>query len=402
MKKDYFHIAIRNLKSRTLRSWLTIFGIVIGVFLVMALISLSEGIKGAILKELKMMGSDVLMVYPGESFDVMTAMSGDLLISEEDTRAMKNIEGVKAVIPMNWSVDVARAMGEKKIVYIFGVPLKEGTDFLINKMGWKTTKGRFPVAGRKETMIGAVVSTDVFKGADIGDKISISGTQFEIVGVLRSLGNKSDDSSIIIDLEIFKNITGKRKGSPYVMVEIKPGYSQDEVAENIRQELNETRKRQRGKDLPPFSVVTSEKMMDMVGNIMGIIQAAIFAIAGFAILVGAIGIMNSMYTSVRERTKEIGIMKAVGAKRSDITWIFLIESGIMGTIGGIGGTVFGLGTAKLIEVFMSGGAFALKAYISFPLVLFGLLFTFIIGCLSGYLPARRAAMLKPVDALHYE
>ena len=402
MKKDYFYIAIRNLKSRTLRSWLTIFGIIVGVFLVMALISLSEGIKVAILKELKMMGSDVLMIYPGESFDMMTSMTGDLLISEEDIREVKKVEGVQSVMPMNYKVDMARALGETKIVFLFGIPFKEGLSLLTDKMGWKTTKGRLPEPGKREALIGAVVPKDVFKGLEVGEKIYLGGQQFEVVGVLRSLGNKSDDSAITIDLDLFKKITGQRTGAPYVMVELKPGYDQDEVAEEIRERLNETRKRQRGKDLPPFSVVTSEKMMDMVGNIMGLIQAAIFAIAGFAILVGAIGIMNSMYTSVRERTKEIGIMKAVGAKRSDITWIFLIESGIMGMIGGIGGTVFGLGAAKLIEVVMSGGAFALQAYISIPLILFGLLFTFVIGCLSGYLPARRAAMLKPVDALHYE
>ncbi len=402
LKKDYFYIAVRNLKSRTLRSWLTIFGIVIGVFLVMSLLSLSEGIKTAVLKELRMMGGDIIMVYPGESIMDTFMMSG-LKLSESDIEAIKKAEGVERVIPEDWTGEVIRFAGETKTAFIYGIPFGEAKDVLISKMGWKTQEGDFPSAGKRELLIGAAVAKDVLKNVKVGDRVYISGQPFEVKGVLRSLGNQQDDSMVGMDMEIFQEITGRRKGSPFLLVVKKPGFDEEEVAENIKEKLNETRKRQRGQDLPPYSVITSQKAMDMVGSIMAIIQVGIFAIAGFAILVGAIGIMNTMYTSVRERTKEIGIMKAIGAKTSDISSIFLIESGIMGLIGGIGGTILGIGSAKLIEIgFSSNAAFALTAYVSLPLIFFGLFFTFLVGCLSGYFPARRAAKLKPIDALHYE
>ncbi|HQK63837.1 MAG TPA: FtsX-like permease family protein, partial [Candidatus Staskawiczbacteria bacterium] len=146
-----------------------------------------------------------------------------------------------------------------------------------------------------------------------------------------------------------------------------------------------------------------EKTASIVGNVMGLIQAVIIGFASIAIVVGGIGIMNTMYTSVRERTKEIGIMKAVGAKNKTITTIFLIESGIFGMLGGVGGTLLGIILAKGIEIyFQIHPLFYLKADVGPGLIAFSLAFSFLVGCISGYLPARSASKLKPVDALRYE
>jgi putative ABC transport system permease protein len=404
MSKDYFYIALRNLKSRPLRSWLTILGIVIGVFLVMSLLSLSQGIKGAVLQQLRMMGSDIIMVYPGELTNIMAAFAGGLKLSDEDIRAIKRAEGVESVIPELWKARTIRYEGKSKTVFLYGVPFNKSTvKILKEKMGFDVKEGRFPGFGKNEILIGKLVAENIFPGIKVGTRAYIAGKRFEVVGVLKSLGNKSDDSMVGVDLDIYRKITGERKGAQFVIVAIKKGFSQEEVAENIKRELRATRKKSIREDSPNFSVITSEKAMGLVNNIMSIIQAAIFAIAGFAILVGAIGIMNTMFTAVRERTKEIGIMKAIGAKTSDITLIFLIESGIMGMIGGIGGTILGVGAAKMVELFLQfHPVFYLKAYISLPFILFGLVFTFLVGCISGYLPSRKAASLKPVDALHYE
>jgi putative ABC transport system permease protein len=403
MNKDYFHLAIRNLKSRSLRSWLTIFGIVIGVFLVISLMSLSEGIKEAVMKQLRMMGSDVLMVSPGELTDIMTTFASGTKLSNEDIEAIKRAKGVDKVIPEVWQGKVIRYEGKKKTVLLYGLPFKEAIKTLKSKLGYEVKEGRFPQFGKRELLVGSFVPEDIFPGMKVGTVAYIEGQRFEIVGVLRSLGNKSDDSMVGMDLGIYRKITGERKGGQFALVTIKEGFSQNQTAENIKKELTKTRKRKREEDSPTFSVTTSEKAQEMVGNIMGVIQAAIFAIAGFAILVGAIGIMNTMFTSVRERTKEIGIMKAIGAKTSDVSQIFLIESGIMGLIGGAGGTLLGIGAAKGVELFFQFyPIFYLKAFVSPALLLFGLLFTFLIGALAGFLPARKAAKLNPVDTLHYE
>src|SRR4030042_203406 len=338
MNKEYLKIAIRSLRRSPVRSWLTMIGVVIGVFLIISLLSLSEGIKEAMLQQLNMMGKDLIIIMPGE----------------------------------------------------------------INDMGWDLTEGQWPVVGKKELIVAKAVPEDLFPGMKVGDEVSIRGKNFRVAGILKSLGNKQDDSTITMDLDFFIEVTGEREGAKAVMAKVKPGYLVDDVVKNIEDNLNESRKRRRGEDLPSFSVLSSEKISDIVGNVMAIIQAAIFGFAYIAIIVGGIGIMNTMYTSVHERIREIGIMKAVGAKGRTITTIFLIESGFFGLFGGLGGIILGLGLAKLAEfAVQTTGPFYLKASITPQLILFSLAFSFLIGCIAGYLPSRSASKLKPVDALRY-
>jgi len=184
------------------------------------------------------------------------------------------------------------------------------------------------------------------------------------------------------------------------MVKIEEGASVNEVAKNIKENLQETEKRISGAGASNFSVITSEKMSGIAGNILGVIQFVIVIFAGIAIVVGGIGITNTMFTSVRERTREIGIMKAIGAKNSTVLLIFLIEAGIIGFGGGIGGTILGTLFAKTIEQY--GQVHPLlyfSASITPGLIAFGLFFSFFVGCLAGFFPARTAAKLKPVEAL---
>ncbi len=401
---QYLKIAAKNLRTRPLRSWLTIIGVVIGVFLVVSLLSLTEGLKNAILKELQMIGKDLVIIMPGEMTNFATTFAGGLELSDEDLRAIREAEGVKSVLPLNYKGKAVRYEGEKKTVFLNGIPLnKEGMEILVSDMGWTLTGGEWPEAGKRELVLGNFVSRDIFPGLGVGDHVTIDGKEFEVKGILRSLGNKQDDTSVTVDLSVFQDITGEREGSKQALAKIEPGYSTEKAVENIENSLEETRKRKRGEDLPSFTVLTSEKVIDIVGNVIGIIQAAVFGLASIAILVGGIGIMNTMYTSVRERIREIGVMKAVGAKNKTIRLIFLFEAGIVGLIGGVGGVILGIGLAKGIELyFIINPVFLLKASASPWLILFGLFFSFLIGCLSGYLPARSAAKMNPVDALRYE
>ena len=404
MVKEYFQIAVKNLKTRSLRSWLTILGVVIGVFLVVALLSLSEGIKNAILTQIRMMGEDVLMVMPGGADDFMTAMMGGLMLTNENIRVIEKTKGVDLVVPILWRAETARHGGETKAVFLFGYPRERGQDFLIENMGFYLTQGSWPRAGGREVIVGPLVPTEIFPEMKVGDEIVIEGKRYKVTGVLRSFGNRQDDSMIALDLEHLRQITGIREGAHFASVSIYEGLNPNDVRASIMAELEETKQRARGKeDTPPFTVFTREQISDMVGNIMLMLQALIFSISSIAVLVGAIGITNTMYTSVRDRIKEIGIMKAVGAKNTDISKIFLIESGIIGLIGGMGGVVSGIGLAKLVELYLRINPIVpLEVIISPILVFLVLAFSFLIGCVSGFLPARRAAKLSPVDALRYE
>jgi len=403
MFKEYFKIAIRNLRTRPLRSWLTILGIVIGIFLIMSLLSLSQGLKETVLKELRMIGKDIIAVIPGEITDIMTTFLGGLKLTEEDLNAIEKTRGVAATIPIVYKGELIRYEGKGRTVILFGMDWKNFLKIYQEDLGFSLTEGKWPLPRKREVVVGSLVPTDIFPDLKVGGELDIEGSQFKVVGILASRGNKQDDSMIGLDLEIFRKITGERKGAQQALVKVASGFTPEEVAQNIKDRLSETRKRQRGEDLPSFSVLTSEKVAGIVSNIMGVIQLVVFGFASIAIVVGGIGIMNTMYTSVHERTREIGILKAIGAKSSTITYIFLIEAGIIGLIGGVGGTILGLGFSKIIELYAQvHPVFYLEAAISPWLVVFGFAFSFLIGCLSGFFPAQRASKLNPVDALRYE
>ncbi len=404
MTGEYFKIAVKNLKARSLRSWLTVLGIVIGIFLVISLLSLSEGLKESVMRELRMMGGDMIMVFPGDSSDMMTMMIGNMKLDNRDIETVRRSDGVELVLEMPWAGVIVRHMQQSETAIIYGISFELALPILKENMGWEAVKGDLPLPGRRQVVVGNLVPHDIFPEMFPSDSISVKGKEFTVSGVLRSLGNRQDDMAIIMDLSDFRDVTGQREGTPVAIAKVKSGYDTNVVVKNIERGLEDSMTRRRNEDKPSFSVMSSDTVTDMVGNIMGTIQLAVVAFASIAIVVGGIGIMNTMYTSVKERTKEIGVLKAIGATRKHIVSIFLFEAGIIGLIGGIGGVVLGILLALLVQGFFSapGAAFRLEAHISVWLVLFGLSFSFIIGCLSGFLPAKQAAKLEPVDALRYE
>lgn len=403
--KEYFKIAFKTIATRRVRSWLTTIGVAIGVFLIISLLSLSEGLKGAVLQQLGKIGKDLITVMPGDISNIITTLQGGGKLTDDDIKIIEKTEGVGIVVPMNYTAVTARFKDTKKTVLLYGNDWRNAMDIYQNDMGWKIDSGSWPRPGKNEVIIGSIVAKDIFSGIKVGHELIINGRRLIVAGMLASLGSKDDDSMVGIDLPLFKSITGERTGAKMVFLKVEQGYTADEVVSRLKENLEENRKRQIGQEPSDssYTILTAEKITDIVANIMGIIQAVIIGFASIAIIVGGIGIMNTMYTSVTERIKEIGIMKAIGAKNRTITTIFLIESGIFGMLGGIGGTLMGILLAKTIEIyFQIHPLFYLKADVSLGLILFSLAFSFLIGCVSGYFPARAASKLKPVDALRYE
>ena len=402
--KEYFKIAFKTISTRRVRSWLTTIGIVIGVFLIVSLLSISQGLKNAVLQQLSMVGKDLIIIMPGDLADISSLIAGNKL-SDEDIKIIQQTAGVAKTVAIDYTSVVARYNNQKKPVLFYGADLRNGLDILKNDVGWSLNQGRWPAPQKNEIIVGSIVAAETFPGMKVGTEAVIKGRKFMVVGILNSVGSKQDDSMVGVDLSIFKSITGERTGAKQVMAKIIAGASANEVADKIKSNLNENRKRQIGQKESDssYSVLTSDKITSIVGNVIGLIQAVIIGFASIAIIVGGIGIMNTMYTSVSERTKEIGIMKAIGAKNRTIVTVFLIESGIFGMLGGIGGTLMGLIFAKTIEIyFQIHPLFYLKADVGPALILFSITFSFVIGCVSGYFPARSASKLKPVDALRYE
>ncbi|MFH1656499.1 MAG: ABC transporter permease [Candidatus Nealsonbacteria bacterium] len=401
--KEYFKIALRNLKTRQIRSWLTILGIVIGVFLIVSLLSLSEGLKTAVLQQLNMMGKDLIMIMPGEINDFMTTTIGGVELTDDDIKAIEKTYGVDFVVPMTYKAEVMRYGGEKKTVLVYGNNWKDALKIYQEDMGWSLNKGRWPVPGKSEVVVGSLVPEDIFVDLEIGGITVINGRKFEVVGILNSLGSKQDDMMIGMDLDVFRSVTGEQDGAKMAFAKVKPGFETDRVVEDIKENLERNKKRKNREDLASYTVLSSEKITDIVGNVMALIQLVIFGFASIAIIVGGIGIMNTMYTSVHERIKEIGILKAIGARNSTIVQLFLMEAGIFGMIGGIGGTLLGLILAKSVEFYgQIHPMFYMSASVSPGLILFALSFSFLVGGVAGFFPSRSAAKLKPVDALRYE
>ena len=401
--KEYFHIAVRNIKTRSLRSWLTILGIVIGVFLIISLLSLSEGLKATINEQLQAMGGEMVMVMPGGDEDIFSSMMfGGAKLERQDLEAIEKAKGVDTVMGYSFTGTPARYKDEAKQIAIAGLdPWKESLEIMSIFQGWDLADGRWP-AKKNEILIGPVVANDIFsKKVKPGSEIVIKGRKFIATGVLKSLGNRQDDSMVYMSMDVYQDLTGEKRGTAaYAMVKLEEGADETVVAEAIEDALSKTRKRRFGTDEADFSVLTSERMGDLAGNILGIIQLVIFLFAGVAIVVGGIGITNSMFTSVRERTREIGLMKAIGAKNSTVLIIFLFEAGIIGFIGGVGGTLLGIVLAKGVEFYgQAYSMFYFSASVTPGLIIFGLVFSFFVGCLSGFIPARSAAKLKPVEAL---
>src|SRR4030042_6710592 len=179
--KQYFKIAFRNLRTRKLRSWLTTIGVVIGVFLIVSLLSLSQGLKGAILQQLNMMGKDLIMIMPGELSNMMTSMVGGAELTNDDIRAIEKTQGIDFVVPMQYKSEVVRYEGEKKAVLIYGNDWKYALDIYVYDMGWSLKKGRWPVPGKSEIVVGSLVPQEIFPGLTTVTYAMINGRKFEVV-----------------------------------------------------------------------------------------------------------------------------------------------------------------------------------------------------------------------------
>ncbi|MEM2916486.1 MAG: ABC transporter permease [Candidatus Woesearchaeota archaeon] len=290
--------------------------------------------------------------------------------------------------------------------FIMGLPdKKEEADLMKQMNSWEIIEGReLSHKDKGKAVIGNDLAyKNLFnKEIQVGNKIEISGKTFEVVGILKRIGDPGTDTSVTIPEEEAREITGEPEAYSYIVAQSAPGLNPEEVADNIEKAIRRDRHQKEGRE--DFTVQSSTELIESFMKVLFIIQAVFVGIAAISLLVGGIGIMNTMYTAVLERTREIGVMKAIGARNRDILALFLIESGFLGTAGGIIGIIIGSGISKIVEVAVNAqyGANTILAVFPPYLLVGALLFSFGVGAVSGLLPARRASKLKPVDALRYE
>ncbi len=401
-----FKLALNNLRERQLRSLLTIIGIFIGITAVVALMSLGDGLQNVVVGQFSSIGADKITIMGFNGFASSPFVSGTLPnpITTDDLRVVRRTRGVGEAGAMLFSSVKSEYKKELKNTFLLGLPEDESRPLVEEGQNIKVAQGRTLKTGDKGVIvIGSYTSDSLFKRKIyVGETIAIEGKDFKVVGILKTRGSRFDDDIIYMNGDEARDLTHKPKLVSMIIARAKKGESPEKVSDAVAENLRKHRNVEKGSE--DFVAQTAEQLAQSFATVLGVVQAVIVGIAAISLLVGGIGIMNTMYTSVVERTKEIGLMKAVGARNSDITVLFLFESGLLGLLGGIVGILIGVGLSKIAEIVVQQAlsTTTFVAIISPELVVGALLFGFVIGTASGVLPARQAASLKPAVALRYE
>lgn len=394
MLLEYFRMAVHSIRHRKLRSWLTVVGIIIGVAAIISLITISRSLESTIEEQFEQFGANRIMIS-AKGFQGPGTQSEGLTIKDVET--IKKIGGLSYVLPTLFRSTEVQYNQQKGFTSITALPTDNFKEFY-DDTGVGLQEGRFIKEGEKQVaLVGARAATELFnKEIRLGNKITINKVEFKVVGIIEEIGNAQDDNQIVIPLESAREIFHEPEKVDAIIAQVKSTTEIPQLQEKIKKDLE----RKRGDT--NFQVLTSSQILEQINQVLGVMQIVLVGIAAISLVVGAIGIMNSMYTSVLERTKEIGIMKAIGARNSDILKLFIIEAGLIGLVGGIIGTALGTGIALGVGSISKEAGFTLNITIEPAIIVFGLLFAFVVGVLSGILPAYQGSKLKPVDALRYE
>ena len=401
MFRDYFKFAFDTLSHRKMRSWLTMIGIFIGIAAVVALISLGQGFKEAINREFEKIGTNKLFITAKSGFGA-PGTNAVVKLTKDDMKVVKKVSGVEnvaGIVLANSKVEFGKNVGFFPII---GLPKGDERKLLDETQTLTIKDGR---ELRDNDVSNAIIGVKfaekqiLGKNLKLRDKIIINNKEFIIVGILQTTGDPSNDASIFIPIDTLRDVFNEPDKLDEIIAKVSDFKNINPLAERIKNDLR--RFRNVKKDEEDFNVQTPEQLLGSFGEVINIIQSVLIGIAAISLLVGGVGIANTMYTAVLERRKEIGIMKAVGAKNKDIMLIFVIESGLLGAIGGLIGVLIGFGLSKSVEIISKYalGTNLIGAYFSYYLFFGALLFSFIIGTLFGVMPARQAALMQPVEAL---
>jgi putative ABC transport system permease protein len=398
---DLLKEAFRSLFSNKLRSGLTILGIIIGITAIIAMLSIGEGAKKQLAQSVENLGSNQLNVLPGfiqPGRGIVSAGRGTAQsLKMRDVDVIKKIEGVKAVSPeISRRFQVISSSGKNTNVLVIGVT----PEYLLVRNS-KVEKGYFFKENdlNRFAVLGPTVAEDLFGEEDpIGKTIRINKVNFKVIGVLEakgSVGFINADEVVLIPLLVMQKILTGSEYLSLIAVQAESSELVDKVKDDITNALLKEHKV--SPENQDFSVIAAQQFLNTFNALINTMTIFLASIAAISLIVGGIGIMNMMLTSVTERTKEIGLRKAIGAKKKEILMQFLIESVILTLIGGIFGIILG----SLISIGVSKFA-NITSQVSLYSIFLSLTFSSLVGIIFGYWPAKRAADLDPIIALRYE
>lgn len=403
MYKESFLMAWASLIANKMRSILTMLGIIIGVASVIALVSVGYGVRQQVSDSISSLGSNLLMVNPGapRTPGVRAAAGSNKTLKQGDFETISKLDGVEAASPATNGSYITIYQNNNWTTTVNGV----NSNFTeINN--WSVKEGRFitdaQVQNRERVaVIGQTVAKNLFGSENpIGKDIRIKNIPVKVIGVLNSkgsgnMGNDQDDVIMIPYTTAMERVEGVDYMRT-IYVSAKEGVSLDNLQADIENILR-VRHKIKDPNLDDFNITNMQTVMKTMEETTGTLTMFLGAVAAISLLVGGIGIMNIMLVSVTERTREIGVRKALGATYSVIVTQFLIEAVVISLLGGLIGVVIGVGGSQLISLVAH-----MKTVISIPTILMSMGFSMAIGLVFGIYPARKAAKLNPIDALHYE
>ena len=404
MYKEGFLMAWASLVANKMRSLLTMLGIIIGVAAVIALVSIGYGVRSQIQDSISSLGSNLLMVYPGapRTPGVRPTADSQKTLKLEDYTTISHLQDVDMASPVSaGSSYVVIYTNKNWTTSVNGVT----ADFqYINN--WTVKSGRFITASQVErrervAVIGNTVATNLFGTEDpVGKDIRIKNNPYKVIGVLESKGSGSfgNDQDDVIYIPYTTGME-RLQGVNYlrmIYIKAKDGVDLNRLQTDVENILR-VRHNIKNPELDDFNVRNMATIMATVEETTATMTLFLGAVAAISLIVGGIGIMNIMLVSVTERTREIGVRKALGATYRVIVMQFLIEAVVISLVGGAIGILVGIGASKLI-----GALTSMKTVISMGPILLSFGFSMAIGLIFGLYPARKAAKLNPIDALHYE
>jgi putative ABC transport system permease protein len=396
--RDFLQLTGSSINAHRLRSFLTMLGIAVGIAAVVLLTSIGEGVHKFVLAEFTQFGTNLIAINPGRTTTHGTSMGvfgTERPLTIEDAEVLKRLPYVMAVVPVVQGNAEVEAANRRRRTTIYGAGSQWPEAFQMYVKSGRFLPDDDPSAPRAFAVLGSKTRDELFGNRNpLGQRIGIGGNRYRIIGVMESkgtiLGFDVDDTVYIPaarGMELFNRNS---------LIEIDVLYEEEANLDKVVESIRRTLIARHGRE--DFTITTQQQMLEVLGSVLNVLTFAVAAIGGISLLVGAIGIVTIMTIAVNERTNEIGLLRALGARQGQVLGLFLGEAIVLAALGGISGLVLGIGLAQILHYTLP----ALPVHTPWLFVVLAETVAVVIGLAAGVLPALRAAHLDPIEALRTE